>query len=287
MKTCLECVRCFSDHALHLAEKLEMGYELREKVMKDTLRAVAEFDFAKPPPLVARQISGIVTKHSGIKDPYLKEKDASTEYARKVFEMVRDEFEKFPDRFEALVRLAIAGNIIDFGVDCNFKLESARDKIINSFQETIDKRALAVLRSKLESAGHVLYIMDNCGEAVFDKMLIEQYKEKITLAVRGRAILNDITRRELASSGLENLARRTVDTGDGTPGVCLEDSSDEFRDAFEKADLIIAKGQGNFETLSETTRPTVFLFRAKCAVVIKHIGGGVPMGSFQIRPVNI
>jgi hypothetical protein len=127
----------------------------------------------------------------------------------------------------------------------------------------------------MDEAKSILWIFDNCGEAVFDRLLMEPYREKITLAVRGKPAFNDLTSAELTESGYPEgyAAGGVVSNDDGVPGVVDATCGDAFRAAFSRADLIIAKGQANFETMSERTdKPIAFLFLAKCPVVCRAVG---------------
>lgn len=286
MKTYPDCFPCFVEHGVHLAKTVTSDPAKTDAMVDRLMRELAAHGRECPPPLMARRINSIIRDMAGAYDPYMAQKDSSTRFALELLEAIRPDLDIQPDRFEALVRLAIAGNIIDFGVDKAFKLESARERILEAFHVKVDKDAIHKLRTAMERATDILYLMDNCGEAVFDRLLIEEFKDKITLAVRGFPILNDLTRRELAASGLDKLTASVIDTGDFTPGVSFDHSSPAFLEAFNKAELIISKGQGNYETLSDIRRPLFFLFRAKCRVVTDALGG-VPMGSFQVIPANI
>ena len=127
----------------------------------------------------------------------------------------------------------------------------------------------------MDAAKSILWIFDNCGEAVFDRLLMEPYRDKITLAVRGKPAFNDIARAELAVSGYAEgfAAGGVVSNDDGVPGVVDETCGAAFRAAFAAADLVVAKGQANFETMSERTdKPIAFLFLAKCPVVCREVG---------------
>ena len=285
MKSEVECSKCFCDSLFHQLGKLDVSGEEKIEISKEVMRMICEADFTQPPPLIAARVNEIISAHGDGFEPFKREKELSTKYAHELLENIRPELEKLSDPFEAYVLLAIAGNIIDFGVDCNFDLNSAREKIIHSLSEPFDRNAMNLLRKKMEEAENILYIMDNCGEAVFDTLLVSLHQEKITLAVRGKPILNDITRAEVEPSGFQNI--RVIDTGDFTPGISLTASSKQFMDAYRSADLIIAKGQGNFETLcDDSDRPVFFLFRAKCPVVIRKLGG-VKQGSYQLRHINV
>ncbi len=286
MKTYIDCIPCFVENGVHLAKRVAKNQKTAAAIVSAVLKELLSHDHANPPPFMARKISAILREMGGVADPYLEEKDQSTRFAKDLMVSIMPELERRDDRFDAIVRLAIAGNIIDFGIDTKFQLESARAKIIEAFNVPIDSESIRSLKEHMDAAKSILYITDNCGEAVFDRLLIEPYKEKITLAVRGKPVLNDLTRREVVESELGGLPLRIVDTGDSTPGICPEHSSKEFLDAFDHADLIISKGQGNYETLSDTKRPIFFLFRAKCAVVCAHLGGA-PNGSFQVLGKNL
>ena len=127
----------------------------------------------------------------------------------------------------------------------------------------------------MDAAKSILWIFDNCGEAVFDRLLMEPYRSKITLAVRGRPAFNDMTRKELLESGYREgfAAGGVVSNDDGVPGVVDATCGEAFRAAFGAADLVVAKGQANFETMNERTdTPIAFLFLAKCPVVCRAIG---------------
>ena len=286
MKTCVDCIPCFVDHGVHNAKMASADPETVKAMVAKVLDELGRHPYEMPPPFMARKINQIVRAASQGRDLYIEEKDNSTRFAHEVLISIQEELSAQPDQFEAAVRLSIAGNIIDYGVDRTFKLDSAKARIVEAFDAPLDRAAIKSLQNAMERAKDILYITDNCGEAVFDRLLIEPFKGKVTLAVRGQPILNDLTRRELASSGLDGLAAKLIDTGDCTPGVCFEHSSKEFIDAFNSAELIVAKGQGNYETLSDTKRPVFFLFRAKCKVVTDSLGG-VPKGSFQVCGVNI
>ena len=140
----------------------------------------------------------------------------------------------------------------------------------------------------MDSARSILWIFDNCGEAVFDRPLMEPYRAKVTLAVRGRPAFNDMTRAELAASGYPEgwAGGGVVSNDDGVPGVVDATCGEAFRAAFAAADLVVAKGQANFETMSERgDKPIAFLFLAKCPVVCRAIGA--EPGTIQVRLHNV
>ena len=189
------------------------------------------------------------------------------------------------DAFINRVKLAISGNMIDYGVNPDFDLGCAEKHIREVLELPYDAAALDDLKCRIEKAENILYILDNCGEAVLDRLLLETMKDKVTIGVRGKPIINDITRKELADSALDDFP--VIDTGCNAPGAPLRMISPEFRDKMESADLVIAKGQGNFESLEGffTAKPIYFLFRAKCPVIQKYLD--VSFGSLQIQGRNL
>ena len=193
--------------------------------------------------------------------------------------------------FEKRLRLAIAGNILDFSIYADLDIAAAMETMKEAFtkpicgtlaassadaQERVPPSDIVVeLKRRMDAAKSILWIFDNCGEAVFDRLLIEPYREKITLAVRGKPAFNDLTRAELAESGYPEgfAAGGVVSNDDGVPGVVDATCGDAFRVAFSRADLVVAKGQANFETMSDRTdKPIAFLFLAKCPVVCREVG---------------
>ena len=285
MKTYLTCVQCLVRNTIKIAEMLSADEQEKEKIVKDLLREIADFDYRTPPPLMARRIYSYASERTGIRDPYAAQKEASTRIARELLERFLREKKLDLTDFESLVRLAIGGNIIDFGVNCDLDLDEAKKTIESAFRTPLDRDALRQAEEAMNRANSILYLLDNCGEAVFDTLLVKRYREKITVSVKGMPILNDVTRREVLDSGFGGIARRIIDTGDCTPGVSPEHSSPEFLEAFRNADLIVSKGQGNFESLNTTGKPILFLFMAKCDLVAGLLG--VPKNSFQILCRNL
>jgi uncharacterized protein with ATP-grasp and redox domains len=286
MKSSLDCVPCFVDHALHVAQMVTEVPEKQFEIVRRALIEVAKMNLDMAPPEMARTIHGIIKEVAEIEDAYRDVKDKSTEFALKLLPALREDLKNARDEFEARVRLVIAGNIIDYGADRRFDLDTAHERILEVMTMPIDIEAVRFLKERMEKAKNIFYIADNCGEAVLDALLIELFKDKITLGVRGFPILNDVTPREVPLSGLDSLVKNVIDTGDSTPGVLLKHSKPEFVEAFNSADLILAKGQGNFESLSDTDRPICFLLRVKCHVISKLLNGA-EKGSLHVIHRNI
>ena len=283
MKITFDCIPCLIGHAVHVAKMVSDDDQVRHDVIKKTLAAAGNIDMSLSPPEQARLIHQAIRTASGVSDPYAAEKEMSTKFALRLMPTVREIIKNSDDEFEAVVRLVIAGNIIDYGVH-GFTIGDAEKRILEVFDMHIDADAVKHLKKCMDNARKIFYMADNCGEAVFDRLLIERYSDKIILGVRGEPILNDITPHEIKASELDIVPY--VHTGDTTPGVSMKHSSKEFMDEMRSADLVISKGQGNYETLSDYDRPIFFLLRVKCQIVAEMIGHA-QLGDLQVIHKNI
>jgi len=233
---------------------------------------------------MAVEIHELVRSASGVEDPYSDVKKQSNRVCRESMNVLTECIAWSFDPFETAVKLAIAGNVVDFGVYVPHAL-SARDVIRNAqatVVEPLTGESPATLQRLIERAQRILFVGDNAGECLFDRCLLSQMPSgRVIYAVRGGSVLNDATVSDARAADIHALCR-IVDTGDHAPGVLLERCSPRFREVFDKADLVIAKGQGNYESLSETRGKTcAFLTKVKCPVVARDIG--YPTGSNVIR----
>ena len=281
MKACLDCLPCLARNAIDLARKSAQGDAALEAEIArsglEILGSAALDGYPLPPPCYARRlIDNALAKSGGrVPDPWAKEKNISTALALKLMERLPEIPGWNPESFESRLRLAVAGNILDFSIYADLDIAAAMEQMSTAFTKPVDKAAIAELKRRMDAAKSILWIFDNCGEAVFDRLLMEPYKDKITLAVRGKPAFNDLTRAELAESGYPEgfAAGGVVSNDDGVPGVVDATCGAAFRAAFAAADLIVAKGQANFETMNERRdKPIAFLFLAKCPVVCRAVG---------------
>ena len=281
MKACLDCLPCLARNATELARRSARGdAALEGRIAAEgmhILGAAAEAGYPLPPPCYARQLidNALAMCEGRVPDPWAEEKKTSTELALKLMARLDEISGWDPNSFESCLRLAIAGNILDFSIYADLDIAAAMETMATAFTKPVDTVAVAELKRRMDEAKSILWIFDNCGEAVFDRLLIEPYREKITLAVRGKPAFNDLTRAELAESGYPEgfAAGGVVSNDDGVPGVVDATCGDAFRAAFSRADLIVAKGQANFETMSDRTdKPIAFLFLVKCPVVCREVG---------------
>jgi uncharacterized protein with ATP-grasp and redox domains len=223
------------------------------------------------PPALAQKVHRIVRRITGVPDPYLELKNRYNRLALEILPDLEQRVADSPDPFETAVRLSIAGNIIDFGVNATLDEGTVQQTIARSLTDPLDHQALDQLQTAVTEANDILYLGDNTGEIVFDRLLVEQLPtDKVTFAVRGAPILNDALIADAQAAGLTDLVE-VIDNGVDVPGTIIELCSPAFHERFDKADLIIAKGQGNFETLSDTEKDIFFLLQPKCAVLAQHL----------------
>ncbi|MFH1024725.1 MAG: ARMT1-like domain-containing protein [Planctomycetota bacterium] len=276
MRTEYDCLPCILRQALDALCRLDVGGNVREAVIREVLKATAEIDFHRPPPAMSKIIHDLIRQTTGNPDPYREVKERQNRLALALYPSCRERVAASADPLLAALRLAAAGNVIDLGAKGGLDEVQIRSEIEKGFDAPLVGVSAKAFRQVVERAGKMLYIGDNAGEIVFDRILIEQIgPEKVTYAVRGGPIINDATRADAEAVGLCGMVE-VVDSGSGVPGTILEDCGAEFRRHFDEADLILAKGQGNYETLSDTPADVFFLFKVKCSVVAKH--AGMPIG---------
>lgn len=276
MRTSLDCIPCFIRQALDAARMTAPDEKTVISAMKKVMAALSNFDLGLTPPEAGQLIHRIIRSEVNDADPYLKLKELSTRRAIELSGRVRETITRSKDPFETAVRFSIAGNIMDFG------MKSAWDEahIMSSFEKAerqpINSREVAKLYNDVKKAKTVLVLGDNTGETVFDRLLIETFpgKAKVVYAVKGSPVINDATKDDARRAGIDKVAE-ILSNGVDSPGTLLDKCSKEFLDAFNGADVVIAKGQGNFETLNDAARKIYFLLQVKCLVIADFYNFGL------------
>jgi len=279
MRTYLECIPCFFKQALEAAKICGAEESVQKKILDNVAKILPEFTLDSSPPEMGRIIHKLVKQYTGQKDPYMAIKEESNRFALGIYDELKKKVKDSDDSLLTAVKFAIAGNIIDYGVKNSLNVEEELKKILEEEQRTIeyeDKKFFSYdkFREKLKKSKNILYLADNAGETVFDRVLIEELKDMgkdIVYAVKEEPIINDALALDAILCGIDNTARITS-SGVDSPGTILSLCSRDFIQLYEQADMIISKGQGNFEALSSTTRPVFFLFMAKCPVIAKNVG---------------
>ncbi len=271
MRTYAECIPCFLRQALEAARLATDDEAVHVDLLRRVLRLAADLDLTAPPPVMSLGIHRLVRETVGDGDPYRGAKRRFNALAAELLPDMEARVAAAADPFGAAVRAAIAGNVIDLGAKSGLTEDDIRAALGRCLEAPVVGTP-AALRDAARAAGRILYLTDNAGEIVFDRLLIERLPtERVTVAVRGRPILNDATRADAEAAGLADLVE-VIDNGSDAPGTVLAECSETFRARFDAADLVIAKGQGNFETLSDAPRPCAFILMAKCPVIARHLG---------------
>ncbi len=277
MKLSIECLPCLLNQAVRLAQ-VHLDTEEKQRILvKTIMMELAAIEEHASAPYVAQKIQRALKSALNNPDPYREQKLFYNLEMLKLEEEFSDIIKSSPDHLGIALKLAGAGNIIDFGP----AYDLSKEKVLNILYETLEKdfsnQAFDSLKSDLKTAQKILYLGDNAGEIVFDKMFIRTIKEeypgiKVDFATRGEPVMNDVTEEDAYLVGMDIYAR-IINNGTDIPGTVLEHCSDSFKLAFNEADVIIAKGQGNFESLYGIGRNNLYyIFLCKCSLFTKRCG---------------
>jgi len=281
MKTFLDCIPCLIRQSLASVRLVTPDERVHEQVLREVLQAASRMDLCQPPAAMSQVVHRRIRELCQNGDPYRLSKVRFNRLALDLLPAFRHRLEEAPDPWDAAVRLAIAGNVMDLAVKGGLSESQIQDSIDQSLNESLEGNT-AEFAASVREARRILYLTDNAGEIVFDRLLIEQMpREKVTVAVRGSPVINDATLKDAEQAGLTRLVQ-VIDNGSDAPGTLVRDCSEAFQRHFADADLIIAKGQGNYETLRESCKPVYFLLRVKCPVIARDIG--CPLGRMVLQP---
>ncbi|MEN6294237.1 MAG: DUF89 domain-containing protein [Methanobacterium sp.] len=278
MKVYYECAPCFLRQAKEALDLATDNQSLKMEIMEELVGVVYnDFHKGAVSNVVGTRIHRIIKDRTGNEDPYLLEKRKGNEIALKFLPKIK-KILNGRDGLETYIKAAITGNLIDFGaLGVNFDVEKA---ICKNMEKEIALNQIDELENELKSAKNVLYLADNSGEIVFDKLLIEKLKDydvDVTVALKEKPILNDACIEDAVQIGLDEVAK-LVSTGTDSIGILYADISEEFKKIFEEADLVISKGLGNYEGITEMElgdKPVFCLFNVKCNAVAKSVGANV------------
>lgn len=266
---------CLVRQAAEAITLSESDPQRRAAILKRILHALADADWREASPAMARMLHQIIREETGNSDPYRGIKDRMNNAALDGMPVWRELIAKSGNAREAVVRLAAAGNLLDSAAKTSIQPEDI-PRLASLWTRPLVGDPLDVFRLA-DRAHRILYLADNAGEIVFDRLLIEMLPtEKVTLAVRGGPILNDALLADAEAAGISSIVT-VITNGSDAPGTLLKECSEEFWAVFRSADLILAKGQGNYETLVDVCAPIVFLFTVKCSTIADRVAH--PVGS--------
>ena len=273
------CFFCFARAFERLIEKENLSHEEKKCFASDMFGLFNQVKHDFSIPMISRELHVLLNQYSNNPDPYQEAKKQSNDLVLGMYPDLKEIVFKGDNQFETALRLAIAGNIIDYGIGNHFDLKGTIDKVLNS-DFAIDNSV--ELKQALSEAKTVLYLGDNCGEMVFDKLFIETIMHpNLIYAVRGAPVINDATLDDAKYVGMDIVAD-VISNGYDAPSTILEHCSAGFMEAFDRADVIISKGQGNLEgLLGKTDKEIYFLLMVKCEVIADALG--VRKGDFVVR----
>jgi len=279
MNVYLDCFPCFMRQGLEAARMATADPAVHREVLDRVSELLPTIPPDATPVDIGQRVHRTVREITGVPDPYNRAKKESNDLGLRLYPMLKSRVERSEDRLLTAAKIAGAGNIIDFGpklaMDPNRSIEQiVRDSFTQALQEPLDPVQYHAFKERLNEVKRILYLADNAGEIACDKILIEELiglGKRVTLVVRGAPTINDATLDDARYVGVDRIAA-VITTGSDAPGIALRDVSPEFLEAFESAPLIISKGQGNFEGLSNTAGPIFFLFKVKCPVIARETG---------------
>ncbi len=276
----MDCIPCFYRQALEAARITGANEIIQKKIIDELSQLIPNFSLDANPPEMGRTIYTLVREMTGVKDPFKEIKENSNKFALKLYPKFKQEIKNSEDKLLTAIKLSIAGNVIDYGVKNSLNVEEEINEIFNKDFKSNNENIKAVFRYQefkeiLSKVNHVIYLADNAGEVVFDRLLIEELIEElgkqVIYVVRDKPIINDALIEDAIFCGINKVAKITS-SGSDAPGTIMKYCSSEFIELYQNAKLIISKGQGNYESLSEEDKSIFFLFKAKCPVIAKDIG---------------
>jgi len=267
MKTYLDCIPCFMQQALRAGRIATTDKKKIKQILDKTGEMVKSISMQATPAETGMMVYQIVREVTGVDDTFKEIKQQHIEETKSIYPELEKIVARSEDRLLTAIKIAIAGNIIDLGVNKEFNIVTDVKEILEQDFAILDYDAFVI---QLKKAKNILYLGDNAGESVFDKILIKELKKPVKYAVRSIPIINDVTMEDAIASGLDEVAE-LVDSGCKSPGVLLHHTTAEFLTLFNTSDFVISKGQGNFEGLSDCNRQVFFLLKAKCPIISNHL----------------
>lgn len=269
MRVDADCIPCVFKQALSASRRCTNDLGTLRRVQYELMKHVPQYSFDWTPAEMSYYAVKVANEVLRCEDPFAEEKRQSNVAMLELYPTLKEIVESSSDRLHTAVKIAAAGNVIDMGILHRFDVRGAIDDLLNgSFK--IDH--YESLRRDLDSAESILYLADNAGEIVADKLFLETLgRRDVVVAVKEAPILNDATMEDARAVGLDEVAV-VVPNGSGMIGTILDDCSEEFRNIFHASNVIISKGQGNYEGLDERPEDIYFVLKAKCPVVARALG---------------
>ncbi|WP_051375282.1 thiamine-phosphate kinase [Desulfosarcina sp. BuS5] len=273
MKTFLDCMPCFLSQTLQVVRISTDDKNIHFLALKKVMEQLSSVSLTASPPEISREVYEAVRKITYVNDPYKKAKMEQNRLALALSSELKNIIKESDDPLYLALKLAIAGNIIDLGI--KKRIDDLKGEIFNTINIPLSINHYPEFKKKILKAQTLLYLGDNAGEIVFDKIFIEEIKKikniKVTFVVRGAPIINDVTMADADFVKMDEVAE-VVSNGFDAPGTILQRCDPIISELFSRADMVISKGQGNYESLSGQGKEIFFLLKAKCHVVARDIG---------------
>lgn len=272
MKANLTCINCILTKAERNYRSLDSNEDQLLGFMKKVYSVIADSEETDTAPYIYAKINAILEERFNLGDPFYAGKRHYNQYLLKRELEIYKKIRESDDQLQSALQFAMVGNLIDFGAMEEVDEKKLDELIGQAEAQRLDERTMADFREELEAGHHLVYLTDNAGEIVFDKVLIQTIQRlypdvKIQVIVRGGVALNDALMEDAQEVGLTEIVP-VMGNGTKIPGTQLSQISQEASDAIESADLILSKGQGNFESLSETGKNIYYLFLCKCQLFV-------------------
>jgi len=270
MRSYPECVPCIINQGLRTARTATDDERVHEQVVREIIGKLQDFDFSLAPAVNSMVAYDTVAAITANPDPYRANKREHNDLALAMEPELHRIVEEAPDKLRAALQLAAAGNIIDMGILKSFDINDALQHALEHGFAADDYPDLA---ESLATAQEILVVGDNAGEIVFDKPLVRALSRhgRVFYAVKSAPIINDATIEDARYTGMSDIVN-VITTGSGAIGAPSEFVSGEFLQVRDRADVIIAKGQGNFETMDVLPHNIFFILKAKCPAVAQEMG---------------
>lgn len=279
MKTYLDCIPCFFRQAIEAGRMAGFSGKKQKKIINELCAALPQLRLSVSPPEIARVVNKILQNNTKDPDLYARIKQKSNNVGLRIYDKLKNKVASSRNKLLTAAEIAILGNIIDYGAKNHLDVNKELDRLLKEEHQTIKQERKGIFNFKefsshARKAQNILYLADNAGETVFDRVLIEQilktYKgKKIIYAVKDKPVINDALIKDAVACGIDKIVE-VMSSGSDAPGTVLSLCSEKFLEVYKKADMIISKGQGNFEALSGRKEPIFFLFMAKCPVIARE-----------------
>jgi len=272
-----ECLDCIFNQSNRVSKFLKLTNEQATQISQIAKQHIKKFDHTNTPPHNATPMYEAIAEYLKVDDIYADMKNEASQKAQKFSFTCKEAIDAGESRLKGAIKTAIAGNVLDLAAEVIFDLD---EEIKNIFKTNFAIDDFESLKEKLDATKKLVYLADNAGEEIFDKICIETIKEiypkiEVFYFVRGKPIINDLTVAHAKKSGLDKVAT-LIDSGVPTPGYAIDFADSKAHEIFKNADCIIAKGMGNYECLGvEKDYPIYFLLKVKCQVVARAIGANL------------